>query len=459
MIIPGRRQGVSHHALRHTLVHLFQILALASHTHPPYPPRNTRYRLDSVYHGPTTMQRRHFLLSSLSALPPVRINRITLAPIQGQFHKFVAMNAYDKAPKGRAYDGTLVRIGTNQGLEGVGTMSYPAPDAKFQQAVRALLNANPFEIYAMNDGLVTGRKPAFASLLTEYKHLDGPLFDLLGKLHRKPCWKLMGASARERVETYDGTLYFSDVWFKDRGVAAVVDEVEEAQRQGYRGVKLKLGRGSKWMSKDEGLARDIGVVHAVRKASGPSLKIMVDANNGYRDDFEGAWKLLAETKRDEVYWLEEPFPETVEGYTRLRERMEKAGMKTLIADGENLREASQFEPYLKPNRLMDVVQLDIRTGGFIENLKLAKMAESAGAVTVPHNWGSRIGVLMGLHFAKVVANAPIAEDDRSSCDAVIAEGYSFAGGSYTVSELPGLGLRVDEEVYARNYRSKETVIS
>jgi D-galactarolactone cycloisomerase len=369
------------------------------------------------------------------------------------------MNAYDKAPKGRTYTGTLVRIGTNQAVEGIGTMSYPAPDAAFQQAVRGLLGANPFEIYSMEAGRVSGRKPAFSGLLSTYKHLDSALADLLGKLHGKPCWKLLGTAARERVEVYDGTLYFSDIQFPERGVRAVADEVEEALGRGYRGVKLKLGRGFKWMGKAEGLARDIEVTHAARKAAGPALKIMVDANNGYENDFEGAWKLLAETQRDDLYWLEEPFVETIDGYRRLRERMDKAGMKTRIADGENLREAASFEAYLKPPRLMDVVQLDIRTGGFVENLKLAEMARGAGAVSAPHNWGSRIGVLMGLHFSKAVGNAPMAEDDRSGCDAILEEGYSFENGFYRVSETPGLAIRVNEEVYARKYRAKEITIT
>jgi D-galactarolactone cycloisomerase len=413
------------------------------------------------------MNRRNFLVSAaasvatLRALPgsPVRITRITLAPIDGRFHKFVAMNAYDKFPKGHTYSNTLVRVATDQGIEGVGVMAYAAPDEAFLKAVRALLGVSPPEVYSMKSGRIVGRAPAFNPLLTQYQHLDGPLFDLIGKLEEKPCWQLLGDSVRDRVEVYDGTLYFSDVWFRDRGVRAVVEEAEEAVKSGYKGLKVKLGRGSKWMEKSAGLRRDIEVVKAIRKAVGANVKVSVDANNGYSDDVEGAWELLSETQPDNLYWAEELLPESVAHYQDLRTRMQKAGMKTLIADGENIEYASEFRPYLTPRRLMDVLQMDIRRGGFLGNLEMARLGEAAGAISVPHNWGSQAGLFMGLHLAKSVRSVNAAEDDRSTCDVLIAEGYEFRQGSYTVSNAPGLGIRVDEKSYNEKYRTKEMVVS
>ncbi len=413
------------------------------------------------------MNRRNFLVSgvasaaALRALPgsPVRITRITLAPIDGRFHKFVAMNAYDKFPKGHTYSNTLVRVATDQGIEGVGVMAYAVPDDAFLRAVRALLRANPLEVYLKKSDRIVGRSAAFNALLTQYQHLDGPLFDLIGKLEGKPCWQLLGDAVRERVEVYDGTLYFSDVWFRGRGLLAVVEEAEEAVKSGYKGLKLKLGRGSQWMEKTAGLHRDIEVVKTVRNALGANVKVLVDANNGYADNFEGAWKLLSETQPDNLYWAEELFPENVAHYQDLKARMQKAGMKTLIADGENIEYASEFRPYLAPQRLMDVLQMDIRRGGFLGNLEMARLGEAAGAVSVPHNWASQVGLFMGLHLAKSVRSVNAAEDDRSTCDVLIAEGYEFRQGSYTVSNAPGLGIRVDEKAYNQKYRTKEIVVS
>jgi D-galactarolactone cycloisomerase len=406
------------------------------------------------------MTRRSFLSvstgSALAAPSPVRITNIRLAAIEGRFHKFVAMNSYDRAPKGHTYTNTLVRMTTDQGVEGVGVMEYASPDDAFRAAVRRLIGVNPLQIYEMKDGRITGRSEEFRQLLARYPHLDGPLFDLIGKLTNRPAWRLIGEAVRDNVEVYDGTLYFSDVWFRGRGVRAVVEEAEEAARFGYKGMKFKLGRGWKWMEKDAGLRRDIEVCHAVRNSVGPDVKVLVDANNGYRDDFDRAWRLLANTQSANLHWMEEIFPEDVELYGKLQDRMRQAGMKTLLADGENISDPEQFAPYLRPRRLMDALQMDIRRGGFLNNKRMAEMGELVGAISVPHNWGSQVGLYMGLHLAKAVKAVVAAEDDRSTCDVLEAEGYEFHSGFYTVSNSPGLGLRVDEKTYEAKYKPAET---
>ncbi len=412
------------------------------------------------------MNRRRFLLSlgcarafRAQGYSGLRIKRIAVAPIEGRFHKFVAMNSYDTAPKGHTYRNWLVRIATSEGIEGIGVASGGEPGSEFLKEARRLIGADPMAVYRVDNGRVANHAPEFTPLLARYRYLDGPLFDLIGKLTGKPCWQLIGEPARERVEVYDGTLYFSDVWFTDRGVRAVVEEAEESARKGYLGMKFKVGRGWKWMEKKQGLRRDIEVLKSVRAAVGPRIKILADANNGYRDDIEGAWRLLEETADANLYWMEEIFPENVGQYVRLRDRMARAGVKTLIADGEGADDPSEFAPYLKPRRLIDVLQGDIRRLGFLACRNMARMGEAVGAISVPHNWASQVGLFMGLHLAKAIRSIPAAEDDRSTCDVVIGEGYEFKSGCYTVSDAPGLGIHVDEEVYKRKSQPQEIVVT
>ncbi len=409
--------------------------------------------------------RRTFLTATTAALgatgskaAAAKITGISLSTIVGNFHKFVAMNSYDNAPKGTSYTNTLLRIATDAGVEGVGVMGYTKPDKTFLKDVRSLVGVDPESVYDFRDGRIAGRSAAFERLLIKYKHLDGPLCDLIGKLRGVPCWRLFGASVRDRVEVYDGTLYFSDLWFQDRGAQAVVDEALEAMRSGYRGIKLKIGRGSKWMGRDEGLERDIEVIRAVRSAIGVEPKLLVDANNGYRDNFNGAWQLLESTKEQRLDWLEEVFPEDRELYQRLRRRMRSAGINTPIADGENMKSAAEFEPYIQPERLFDVMQLDIRTGGILDCRKMSMMGEPHGAQAVPHNWGSQVGLLMSLHLAKTQMNIVGAEDDRSTCPALVVRGYEFKDGYYTVSDEPGLGVAVNEAFYEAPDHPQQTVI-
>ena len=411
------------------------------------------------------MDRRTFLASltaSASALrggtqTPVRITRIRVSTLTGRFHKAVAMNAYDKAPKGETYTNPLIRIETDQGIEGIAAGTRAVKPENYAE-LQPLIGKNPLELYEMAGGKIVRPSQWFAALHAKAQYLDGPLFDLIGKLTNKPAWALLGNSVRDGVECYDGTLYFADVMRPERGVAAVVDEAEESVHSGFKAIKLKLGRGSKWMDRAAGDARDIAVIHAVRKAVGSNVTIMGDANNGYQDQFDGIWRMLAETRDDKLHWIEEPFPESVAGYGRLKDKLAEAKMSTLIADGENFRHAGEFEPYLKPRRLMDVLQLDIRTGGFIANREVARMGEAAGAVTIPHNWASQIGHLMGLHLAKAVKGVAAAEDDRSTCEVIVPSGYTLGKATQKPSNEPGLGIQIDPKAYERECRPSEITV-
>ncbi|HEY6401017.1 MAG TPA: hypothetical protein VI479_06390, partial [Blastocatellia bacterium] len=107
-------------------------------------------------------------LSRRARSAPVVIKSVALAPFEGRFHKFVAMNSYDRAPKGHTYPQTLVRIATDQGVEGVGVMAYAAADAEFLKSLKSLIGANPLELYEMKEGRIIGRSPGFADLLGRY---------------------------------------------------------------------------------------------------------------------------------------------------------------------------------------------------------------------------------------------------------------------------------------------------
>jgi L-alanine-DL-glutamate epimerase-like enolase superfamily enzyme len=107
---------------------------------------------------------------------------------------------------------------------------------------------------------------------------------------------------------------------------------------------------------------------------------------------------------------------------------------------------------------MDVLQLDIRSGGVLKCREAGRMAEAAGGIAKPHNWASQSGVLMALHLARACPGVTGVEDDRSICDVLVPDGYSFRRGVYTVPDTPGLSLTVDEKVYKEKYQAREISI-
>ena len=164
------------------------------------------------------------------------------------------------------------------------------------------------------------------------------------------------------------------------------------------GLKLKIGRGNKWMPRAAGDRRDIEVTRAVRERF-PDCKILVDANDGY--SVEGFINYLTAVADCNLFWIEEPFDEHREGLKRLKEHMSKVGCKAYIADGEGrtgsapeiLRWGEYTQEFvdrffsLAAEKLIDVCIFDIGTLGYTRWRRAMPVLEKAGILAVPHLWG------------------------------------------------------------------------
>ena len=120
---------------------------------------------------------------------------------------------------------------------------------------------------------------------------------------------------------YDGAIYFDDLDPAEnpRGIDVLLDECRSDAALGYRGFKLKIGRGHRWLGRVEGDRRDIEVTRAIRGAY-PTAKILVDANDGY--DVDGICGYLDAVADVGLYWLEEPFLDDADDLATLRRHLD-----------------------------------------------------------------------------------------------------------------------------------------
>jgi len=97
--------------------------------------------------------------------------------------------------------------------------------------------------------------------------LDIPLHDLAGSILGLPVYAILGAKGPKKLPIYSGAIYFDDLdpENKPRGEAGVLASCQQDCEAGCRAFKLKIGRGFKWMPKEEGIKRDIEVTRAVRE--------------------------------------------------------------------------------------------------------------------------------------------------------------------------------------------------
>jgi len=215
--------------------------------------------------------------------------------------------------------------------------------------------------------------------------IDIALWDLKAKDAGVPLWKLLGGSAAKKVQAYntDGG------WLNWTLETVVCDCRRLVEEEGYRAVKLKVGSANP----DDDLRR----VEAVRKALGPEIRIMTDANG--RWTLPEAIQTAGRLGDFDVAWIEEPiYFDDVQGHRRLAE-----AIRTPIALGEQIYTAAHFREFIHAGAVHYVQPDAVRLAGITEFLEVAEMAHSANLPVTPHV-GDMAQVHQHLCFAHPACN-------------------------------------------------------
>lgn len=240
------------------------------------------------------------------------------------------------------------------------------------------------------------------------------------------------------TDYYSGMIYFDDLEPASQpgGIDRILEECEYDYGVGYRQFKLKIGRGHRWMPFKQGLQRDIDVTNAVAKAF-PDCQILVDGNNGFSvDQFI---QYLRGIPSVSLFWIEEPFHETVADYQKLRDFVRSAGIKTLLADGEADPDPKLLRELIS-RKLLDVHLTDIEGLGFTNWRQLMPELKTMGAQASPHAWGSLLKTNYTAHLAGGLGNTVTIEGVTSTSDDVDLSGYVVQNGKLIPPSAPGFGM-------------------
>jgi L-fuconate dehydratase len=148
---------------------------------------------------------------------------------------------------------------------------------------------------------------------------------------------------------------------------------QDAVDQGFRHVKLKVGRD---------LQDDLRRVGVVREVLGSDRHLMIDANQVWEVDQAIDW--VAKLAFSEPWFIEEPTsPDDVEGHRKIR----AAVSPIKVATGEMCQNRVLFKQFIMRGAI-DVVQIDAcRIGGVNEILAVLLMAAKYGLPVCPHAGG------------------------------------------------------------------------
>ena len=212
--------------------------------------------------------------------------------------------------------------------------------------------------------------------------VDLALWDLAGKLQKKPVYELLGGPARDSILAY-----------------ATGNDVDWQHEVGFRAIKLACPYGP--ADGFRGMEENERLVAEARAIVGYSAEVMLDCYMAF--DVEYTVRLAERLRAYRLKWIEEYLiPEDLEGHVAVRERLP---WQTL-ATGEHMYTPYPFA-FLARHHAVDILQPDIHwVGGLTACRKICALAEAAGLSVILHGGGLN---QYGLHLTAAMPHTPWAE--------------------------------------------------
>ena len=340
----------------------------------------------------------------------------------------------------KARDYCLTRVRSTDGVEGIGFCYVGTAGGNIAQAAVEELLAPIVvgqdssrveglweEMY--RETLLHGRT---GTVMRAISMLDIALWDLNARAAGLPLCRYLGCWAAEKVPAYASGGYYLEGKTPQR----LGEEVASYVRQGFRAVKIKVGRLTPAQEEER--------VAAAREAIGPDIHLMLDVNNAWAD-LPTALLYCNRFEKYNPYWIEEPFsPDDIDNHSKLA-----SAIRTSVATGEIEAGRWRFKEILE-KRAAKILQTDAAVcGGVSEWRRIAQTAASYGVTVCPH-W------FHDLH-AHLVASAPngryvefFPDDQVLNFRRLINRQLEIENGDLRLPQTPGLGFEFDEKDVA-NY--------
>lgn len=338
----------------------------------------------------------------------------------------------------------LVRIRSSDGAHGIGycyavnTAGKLLLDAVVDALAPRLVGQDSHRVEGLwremyQDTLLLGRVGAVTRALSA---VDTALWDLNARTAGLPLYRYLGATVLDRVPCYGSGGYY----WSGKTDADLAAEMRSFVEQGYRAVKMKVGR----LSPREEAAR----VQAAREAVGPDVELMLDANNAW-PDLPTALRYTRSLEEFEPSWIEEPFlPDDIDNHARLAR-----STSIPVATGEIEAGRWRFKEMLEKEAAA-ILQTDATVcGGITEWRRIAATAASFGVSVSPHAWHD-----VHVHLVASTPNATYVEfmpdDHIVNFRRLIDRQLVLDKGDLLLPEGPGLGFNFDAEALSR-YGAKD----
>jgi galactonate dehydratase len=373
-----------------------------------------------------------------------------------------------------------VRIHTDSGLVGLGETYYlPRAVASVVHDIYAplLLDRDPLDIEShwQNMFALASFCGVMGAEMRALSAIDIALWDLAGQVAGLPIYTLLGGRSRERVRAYNTCVGWGeyddlDAWLKGRagelaeslisqgftamkiwpfdqfapGIGAPGDELERTRIWGTETAAGKRGMHIP----DDALRAGVAIVEDIRRAVGDSIQIAIEGH--CRWDLPSSVRIARALEQFDILWLEEIMPpDNPDAFVRL-----KSETSIPICQSERVFTRYGFLPWIE-KAATDIVMLDASWGGGLtEARKVAAMADTAMLPFTCHDTIGPVALWASTHMMLNAPNGLIMEVVRGYVDGwyneVVEDRIQLENGFLVLSNRPGLGTRLREELFDRD---------
>lgn len=342
---------------------------------------------------------------------------------------------------------TIVRLRTDDGLEGVGEVRMvnhtKALLGYLEYALPAhVIGADPFDLEALAQRMWrSDYERAGGVVMSGLAAVEIACWDIIGKALNQPVYRLLGGAVRDRIKAY------ANGWYT---VERTPEEFHAAARRvverGYRALKVDpFGAGTYELDTEE-RRRALALVEAVRDAVGPDADLLIEMHGRFAP--AAAVSIARDLERFNPAWIEEPVPpENLAALERVRREV-----TIPVASGERIHVRHEFRELFE-RQAADILQVDITgCGGLLEAKKIAGWAEAYYLLMAPHNVGGPISTAAALHLAAATPNFKIQEHFNDFGERHVKESApgnpEVADGYFPLPSGPGLGVTLDADLVA-----------
>ncbi|OWK37503.1 mandelate racemase/muconate lactonizing enzyme family protein [Fimbriiglobus ruber] len=277
--------------------------------------------------------------------------------------------------------------------------------------------------------------------------LDVAIWDIYGRMLKRPVWELLGGVQRGPFQTPAGettvvTPYctlVSDVWGGEPMFAQQVSRAERLAAFGYRAFKVEPMMSA---------PRDVvELARRFRKALGSTPTLMVDVGYLFHD-VPTAARVCRELEEFDIYFFETPFPvDSAVPYAELASRT-----SIPLAAGEHGVTRWEFLDMMDRGRVSVVQPYMTTCGGLTEAKRIVELARARGAIVCPGNWSTQILGAASVHLAAYspitpfIEFAPAEVYDSPLRRELQQVGFPVRDGVISLPSTPGIGYDLPDDL-------------